>query len=189
MSIGYYYTLTSLPLLLFDSPPQITCEQFIENCERLLNENESVRIKQMALFALPLPDDNADMPPIYRDWCVFENSLRLQLLPARETRSGIGKEPYQRPVEFSADSAEAAREALACESPLQSEEALNSARWRKIDELAAGNQFDFTALVAYYLRLQLLERKFGFDRERGSRMFDMIHQGVKEKIERSYNFN
>ncbi len=63
------------------------------------------------------------------------------------------------------------KEALAAGTPWAVETALDRRRWSYLDELEAGTQFDLGRLVAYRLKLLLLERKALFRPEPGRRSF------------------
>jgi hypothetical protein len=51
--------------------------------------------------------------------------------------------------------------------PLEAEEQLLEVQWHKLNELSIGHYADFSALLLYKLKLQLLLRWWGFDREKG----------------------
>ena len=64
-----------------------------------------------------------------------------------------------------------AKEALGAGSPLAVEAALDRRRWSRLEELEAGTQFDLGRLVAYRLKLLLLERRARFRPESGRASF------------------
>ena len=56
-------------------------------------------------------------------------------------------------------------------NPLDIERQLIILRWRYLEEQDAGHHFDINFLVIYFLKLQLLQRLFIFDKEKGRERF------------------
>ena len=67
-----------------------------------------------------------------------------------------------------------AREAAGDSSPLSAEHTQNRARWSFLDDLETGHHFDMEKLVVYFLKLQILDRKDLFNKERGTEKFEKL---------------
>jgi len=61
-------------------------------------------------------------------------------------------------------------------NPLDKEIKLMRTRWEFLDNLSVGRYFDLGALIIYYLKLQILERKDSFNKEKGREVFDQLCQ-------------
>ncbi|MBU2250847.1 MAG: DUF2764 domain-containing protein, partial [Candidatus Omnitrophica bacterium] len=59
-------------------------------------------------------------------------------------------------------------------SPLEAERKLLLLRWNFIQEQESGHHFDLTWLILYFLKLQILERLFSFDKDKGLVLFDQL---------------
>ena len=67
----------------------------------------------------------------------------------------------------------AAMGALAAVSdPVEREKAVDRIRWRMLDDLEAGHEFDFDGLCVYRLRLEILNRYRGRSVEKGRSNFN-----------------
>ena len=56
-------------------------------------------------------------------------------------------------------------------NPLDVEKKLLQLRWHFIDELEFGHYSDVDFFILYYLKLQILQRLWQFDKERGKEKF------------------
>jgi len=52
-------------------------------------------------------------------------------------------------------------------NPLEIEKRLMRAQWDFLEEQEIGHFFDLDFLIIYYLKLQILERMFSFNKEKG----------------------
>ena len=59
-------------------------------------------------------------------------------------------------------------------TPLEKEVQIIRWQWEKLEELSIGHYADFGALCAYKLKLLLLKRLWGFDKEKGFEKFKRI---------------
>ena len=75
--------------------------------------------------------------------------------------------------------AAAAREILEQETPLKSETFMSGTLWTILEDLMVGHYFDVDYLTAYYLKLQILERRASFQVEAGKQKLESILSGDK----------
>jgi hypothetical protein len=143
----------------------------------------------------PQPPKNGDDGPSYADnapasgsdfidrWREWERSLRLNL--ARH-RAGRTKRENGAPVEppaFPADAVTAVKTAVAAESPLEGETALDKARWNAIDVLQGSDYFDRNTIYAYLLKLKILERSALFKAEEGFAEYKSLYASILESAQ------
>ena len=157
----YYYLITQLPYLAFGKKPEIDRGQFLSEADKWLDEGD----KEMLLKA----DINdfyikGNMPEILEEYKTFEYRLRSELAYWRAAERD-GKE-YKGPQDMYVESKK--------DSPLDVEKKLLLLRWNKIEEGEAGHFFDISFLIAYFLKLQVLERFFTFDKQKGRDQFESL---------------
>ncbi len=174
----YYFTVSSLPWLDFESEPPITMDRFIDVCESTLGEEDYNLVSKASLDNFESCSDNN----VLKRWSVFEQSLRNELAKARGSNLGIDAQKYVK--QFIDDTTTPAIAAAAGkqEDPLKAEMYLCRERWRFLDELEAGHFFEIENLIVYSLRLQILERKAKFKTDTGNENFQEIYEQIKTDI-------
>jgi hypothetical protein len=124
-------------------------------------------------------------------WYRWETALRNALARARASARGADAERYLRPLpdlpveNGGADTVECealARAALAAATPLAGQEQLDRARWSLFDSLEIGHPFALDVLIAYRLKLGLLERRALAAGDRGREVVERIRGAAVEKI-------
>jgi hypothetical protein len=164
----YYYLVASLPLLLFDDPPPFSSATFLEMCREQAAEGDHAMLSRISFAALRSRPGDPDAWSAYSAW---ETALRNELAVQRALRLGVSPDPFLRDASFYVGLPALVKEALGAGTPWAVETALDRRRWSYLDELEAGTQFSLGRLVAYRLKLLLLERKALFRPEPGRRLF------------------
>lgn len=166
----YYYLAAELPFLSFGEKPAISRDGFLNEVEKWLPEKEMA-----ALLKADINEFSYDetVPEILQAYKKFEYALRLEMADLRKAKiSGKG---YNKPEDIYIEEKE--------ESPLDMEKNLLLLRWRKIEEEETGHCFDLSFLIAYFLKLQVLERLFTFDKQRGRKEFNSLCRKAVETAE------
>lgn len=172
----YYYTVASLPLLLYETEQLPAGGTFLAVCQEHLSRFDFELLTGAVAFGL---DRQFPGCGLLDKWRNREKALRNELVKLRAPKKDEESEKYlAENVEEIIGLGEIARSAFSQESPLTAEEALIRARWNYLDELEVGHYFDIEKLIIYYLRLQLLERKALFDREKGTARFKEIYDRI-----------
>ena len=179
----YYYAVTSLPQLLYESEHYSPVDEFLDLCR----ENRSAGDLRAVLEAERLArsdswDTHGKGAAILEGWNRWNRSLRADLAVLRS--QALGREPEQLPeVERLIGTEEIARETFSQESPLTAEETIERRRWALLDEMEVGHYFDLQKLIVYMLRLTILERKAQFSTDSGLVNFTIIYETItKEQI-------
>jgi hypothetical protein len=113
-------------------------------------------------------------------WYAFERALRFHL--ARNRSQALKREsaaPAEPPV-VPLDAENAAKAALALESPLDAELLLDKARWDAIESLQGLNYFGRNTVYAYLLKLLLVERRQVFRTEEGFAEYKALYASIME---------
>ena len=101
---------------------------------------------------------------ILREYKKFEECLRGNLALLRQGSLGKSQELF----------AEEIKSIVSDKNPLDAENRLLELRWEFIETKEIGHNFDLELLILYYLKLQILERLFTFDKEKGVKVFDSL---------------
>jgi hypothetical protein len=141
---GYYvYLVSSLPMLHFGAKPPISHEKFLDTCAGLISEDDIDALKDVRL----------------EKWHKFDMDLKNELVKIRAGRKHIDPAKYIRKDGYADPSvARAAMNAYRTKSIIESEKALDHERWNFLDKISLGHYFDIEVLIAYSLKLQMLER-------------------------------
>ena len=100
-----------------------------------------------------------------REYKDFERALREEIASTRETAP-----------ESTAKSKEVLKPQLLEGSPLDIERKLLRFRWEFIEERGLEHYFNLEFLILYCLKLQILERLFTFDKDKGTAVFDKLSE-------------
>lgn len=164
----YYYFVTQLPHLAFGQELQITRRYFLEEARKWLSENDYQCMIQTNINEYSLQSNISSK--LLCNYIIFEYELRKELTFWR-TEQKVGRD-YKSIIFPSALVKEG--------NPLEVERNLMFFRWKYIDELETEHYFDLDAIIAYFLKLQILERLFSFDKEKGKAKFTELSSIFEE---------
>jgi len=174
MSREYYYFVASLPLLEFDSKPLTILESFLSECQRILTEKDFFFVQE----ALNVDEiDRKSENSFVSAWHLFERRFSNELVYFRAGR--LHKDPndfIKGERAFDPHLAEIIQQALKMADLLTAEKMLDKARWLFLDELLVGHYFDVEAIVAYALKLKILERQQTFLSQKGQEQYQQYKQ-------------
>jgi len=178
VSQQFYYLISSLPVIALGADPALRSDAFLERCQARLDPERYARLAAVTLDPEAVPYARGAA----QRWRAWETWLRNQIAAARAPGHEQDANRWTRPEPdvFPSDRRRL-EEILAMPSPLRRERALDELRWRRIDDLAAGHEFDFDALVIYRLHLLLAEKWAGRSAERGAANLDELVQGGIEQ--------
>lgn len=155
----YYYLVSQLPYLQFEQEQPITRRYFLEEARKWLNSDDYECLIQANINEFS-PLENIPSPVLY-NYRNFEYRLRKELALWRKAQ----KEGHEyKSIMFPSSLVKEG-------DPLEVEKNLLYFRWQFIEEQETGHHFDLDAVVAYFLKLQISERFFVFDKERGREKF------------------
>ena len=175
MANQYYYTVSSLPMLMWDSDKFMTESEFLYACESTVAEKDFETLKASLLIPV---QGAAVTNPVLKSWYDWENTLRSELVKLRAAKKGTDAEKYISDNPGEAGVVDIAREAFNQGSPLDAEKVLDQARWDYLDMLEAGHMFDIGKLIIYYLKLQLLNRRALISKDKGQQEYEKIYADI-----------
>lgn len=111
-----------------------------------------------------------------RNWFNCERQIRNAIVQQRAVRLGVEANKYrQEHVGFRMDLESVVTEAFARGNPLERELSLDRCRWNLAEESAAGDMFGLPALLAYGVKLRMIERWRPLTPEKGfERLEEML---------------
>lgn len=174
--MSHYFLAGSLPMLAFDEPPRITTVDFLSACQSHLAETEF----KVVVAALEQTHCRHGFVRAWRDRdCQIRNTLAV----ARAQHRATDPQPYLRThVGFDVATQHAVQEAMGRPHPLDRERGLDRLRWSTLDELAGPDMFRLDYLVAYGLKLQILERWAAMDDEAGNERVEQVVGAELEQL-------
>ena len=174
----YYFTISSLPYLLFYKDLPISKNDFFAISAIELDPKDLLILRSVRLF-----NTMPEIVPLYvlRKWYKWEMGLRNAFVKQRSARLGLNKKEYLKGDDYSISSVhfQIVEEAFKTDSPFEAEEMIDKARWRFLDELEFDYCFGLEKLVIYYLRLQILDRRSSFNAEKGIERLDAVLSQVE----------
>lgn len=174
----YYYFVASLPCLEFGSRAPVAYEKFLSLASELLTSSDSRTIERAKIGPCEDLDDPA---PVLREWKTFDMSCRNETTRLRAAKKSKDPAQYIRgenyPDPFTAGFAHGAAGQA---DPLEAEIYLDRIRWEKLEELEKNHYFDIEYLVAYALKLQILERWDRINSVGGDEAVQILVQGLPE---------
>ncbi len=153
---GYYYLISSLPALAADGEPAIKLAEFMEQCGEWLSPDEMQELSRLDL--VPANDDPADLSGPALAWHDWETCLRNAIARHRGASGQDVESALRYELDCYGEIEAGVQEAWSQTDPLERERVLYRLRWRFLDDLESGHNFDFHLLAAYKLKLLLREK-------------------------------
>ncbi len=172
-----YYLVSQLPDISAageKSTLPITEKYFRDLCSRFLDSKSQEIVNQLKLeaprFAKKTGSDFLDK------WYENERALRFALSQVRAQK--MKKDAQIGAVVISADIVQAARTAVGMDSPLSAEQYLFEYRISVLNNLQPLDNFSLDYVLAYGIRLLLIERMKKFDKVRGTESYHKLYESI-----------
>ena len=157
----YYYFASQLPFLKFNQRTYINKEFFLTEARKWLTNRDLAALYQVDINDFYYKESDIKILKEYKD---FERKLREEIASFRKPQAPRADD---RPLGF-------LKPDILKGSPLEVEKKLLFLRWQFIEEKEGGHYFDLEFFLMYFLKLQILERLFIFDKEKGIAEFDTL---------------
>ncbi len=157
----YYYLASQLPFLKFGEEPYLKREDFLQEAEKWSGERDFLVLSGADINELTAHEN---VPEVLNDYREFEASLRREISRLREALKAGREHKIPESLKGVVDEGD----------PLDIEKKLLHLRWEFIEEKEEGHYFDLGFLILYFLKLQILERLFIFNKEEGMVTFDKL---------------
>jgi hypothetical protein len=169
MILAYYYILSSLPMLRKDGPPPITSDYFLYSCAQMIPEKTVKQLSSLKL--LPVKETSFGRSSSAVKWYQWETDMRSRLAKFRAV--SLGRELKHHGNDTS-DIDRSIEEIFSVPNPAEREKMLDNLRWKALEDLEFGHNFDFDSLCIYKIKLMLLEKWVGKDQKKGFENLDAI---------------
>jgi hypothetical protein len=156
----YYYLITQLPFLKFGEKNHIDNDSFLEEAKKWLSEENFKDLQEANIDNL----EGKTKIRFLQEYKKFELTLKKELAAYRENKNR--QQEYQPKEVLKKDLIEG--------NPLEVEKKLLYYRWQQIEESSKDYFFNLEAVIAYFLKLQILEKVLSFDKEKGTKKFDSL---------------
>lgn len=157
----FHYLMASLPTLFFDRDPGITVEGFLHEARKWMEEDEFESFSQIRLADTVPAEADLELTGAFKE---LELDLRTDVALLRKSRAaGVEYKTIYFPLQTVKEG-----------TPLDVEKKLLRLRWDFLEDKVVGHNFDLEELIAYYLRLQVLERLGSFDKEKGKQTYQRL---------------
>ena len=188
----YYYLAAQLPGLTYGQNVPMTSVAFAELAREHLAASDAEELERCTLALELPPTDNAAFSSsneesgaakeaksqFVRKWKEWERTLRLNLARNRAKKLKREDGGFAWTADYPFDAAAAARAACAMESPLEAEIFLDKARWDTIESLQGLDIFSMDSILAYKLKLLLMERRMSFNTEEGYTEYKGLYAAI-----------
>lgn len=189
----YYYFAATLPGLALGKTAPFSSEEFLARAARQLDGSDLDLLREVSL--MPRPEEGSRQPVgLFADYCEFEGQLRAELVRLRARRLGRRAEDYlpkedgkqasgpesRNPLSRSPrdEAHRVAALAFQAQNPLEGELVLERERWAFIEGKLPFQSFDLDSLVAYRLKLLILERLASFSAVRGEGEYRKLYDDI-----------
>ncbi len=157
----YYYFVSQLPYLKFESEPPFTREEFLEEALKWMTPGDFSALAGANSNKMVFAESRQQVLNEYKD---FEYNFRQIIFNYREAVKNDTE------VRVS----ETFWTILTEGNPLEVEKKLSCLKWGFIESLEVSHHFDAAAIILYFLKLQILERLASFNKVKGRKIFDKL---------------
>ncbi|MCA9405394.1 MAG: DUF2764 family protein [Candidatus Omnitrophica bacterium] len=182
MGRSYYYFAASLPMLDFNGKAPMSTDEFLNNCENLLQAADYKLVRAVLLNEDITTVNNACI----RRWVDFNRAFLNEQVVVRAEKAGKDPLDYLRGGRaFEQKMSDVIQQAVKNPNLLEGTKLLDQFRWQFLDELAEGQYFNLEFILIYGLRLSIMEKYELYASARGGEIFKEyhnIHVPVLEKI-------
>lgn len=159
----YYYVVAQLPMLSFGKEPGLTIDYFLDETGKWLSRKDYKILASVNMNDISISEKTHSILALYKH---YEYRLRTDIARWRQAqKSDQDYKPESFPVSVLKEG-----------NPLDIELKFMEMRWTFIDELERERHFDLGMLILYYLKLQLLQRYFTFNKEKGLNKFQKLYE-------------
>lgn len=159
----YYYLASSLPPVSPGDPPPWTPEEFLFHCQGALTSEDWC---ELSLILEGRTREGTSGFALW--WHGLDTQIRNQIAAARSARHGADARSRTRMhAGYDVSVEHAVTEAMSMTNPLEREMALDRCRWNALDEYVRADRFGPGAILAYGVRLRMLDRWHGLTDEAG----------------------
>jgi len=180
MGRAYYYFSASLPMINFESHPPMSLEDFLADCERLMESGDYQTMQEL------LSDENMGLrtqSTTARSWQSFQREFLNEMAYFRAERAQQEPGEHARgPRSGNPNLVNVIQQAAKNDNLLESEKLMDKTRWQFLDDLETTQNYNFEFVLIYGLKLKILCRHKLFDSPKGKGIFEEFKKmDIKEE--------
>ncbi|MCP3967643.1 MAG: DUF2764 family protein [Lentisphaerae bacterium] len=178
---GYYYLVSSLPMLFNEAAPPLSLQEFLSACAEQLAEKDMTLLEAVSI--IPTADQQFPAKSAAEGWRQWEISLRNHIAAQRAPHGKDISEYVLHEDEVFLEIEVGVQEAFALKSPLEREHFFDKMRWQQLENLEACHHFDLDRLCVYKIKLMILEKWAPRTSEKGESNLG----GILNRIDTNYS--
>ena len=175
---AYWYFFATLPGLRFGASPPFSSSEFLSLCRTHLSSEDYSIVESSTSSVLKSERNATSASNLVRQYISWERSLRNELSRLRARSFGKNEEEFIRNTELSGEGTRTALNVFSVDDPLQAELFLERQRWNALEQMASGSDFRLDAIVAYRIKLDILERIGKYKGEIGSANYKSLYEEI-----------
>jgi hypothetical protein len=176
-SHNYYYFIATLPHLFYGENPPVSSREFLEQCGNFLTSYDASLLQYCSYDPkITVETQESTGSPFIDFFLHRERTLILTLASLRAAglkRSLQGEAPHDMPRSESI-----AKAVFDMDNPLEAEITIDKDRWSFLDDTIGVDLFSVDNAYAYFLKLQLLERRQRFNDQKGLAEYRTIYETI-----------
>lgn len=167
VSRQYYYLVSLLPALVFGNKTPISSGTFMQYCRTHLAPKDNALLQEFTA-----EENHLGFNRFYDEWYMWDHDLKKELGHVRAAiMSPEGNRRWLHPPGTDMVTRDIFHEVLSARTPLEAEVILARVRWEHLDKMEFGYYFDFEKIIAYALKLKIMERLDLFEPVKGGIRF------------------
>lgn len=168
----YYYFCASLPSLTLGKIQKMSVADFDELARELLPKSKFKILQQCSLTNEYNSYESNATPSLWAEMSRFEQYLRLRIAQRRAVSEDKNAGALPEPVECFSEVDLGVAQAAAITDVAEREKLIDRIRWRHLDDLETGHDFDFEQLCIYRMRLSILDKYRNRNADTGREVFN-----------------
>ena len=168
----FYYFCASLPSLTPGKSPKMSVADFDGLAREQVSPAEFELLRQCSLTVGRDPGESAGKPPVLAEMIRFEQYLRTRIAQRRSVKEDDKAAALPDPAEYFSEVDLGVAQAAAAADPAEREKLIDRIRWRRLDDLEVGHEFDFEQLCIYRMRLSILDKYRSRNADAGREIFN-----------------
>jgi len=176
-SHNYYYFIATLPHLFYGESPPVSSHDFLEQCENFLYPQDAALLQYCSFNPKFAVETQTSTGSSFIDFFLHrERSLILTLASLRA--AGLKRALQEEAPHDMPRSESIAKTVFEMDNPLEAEITIDKDRWNFLDEMIGYDLFGVNNVYAYFLKLQLLERRQRFNDQKGLAEYRNIYETI-----------
>ena len=161
------YLISSLPTLYFGKKPPISMDEFMHDVSVQLSKKNMAKVEKINIQSLSEYADNNKLNSIV----TLQGDIKHDVELFRQAKK-----------DNNATKPESSLKTILDSNPLEREKLVLKLQWDELSSIEFGESFTLTEIMIYKLKLQILERLYSFNAEKGQPVYESAMNIEKLKL-------